>query len=69
MSEVKKKKKKKVVAALYNCFISRAVHTLPWGTLESEEVEVEVTEPLGKVNSIKVLKLHLKTYHDIHICI
>ena len=28
---------------------ARAVHTLPWGTLESEEVEVEVKEPLGKV--------------------
>jgi len=26
----------------------RAVHNLPWGTLESEEVLVEVTEPLGK---------------------
>jgi len=26
----------------------RAVHTQPWGTLESEEIEVEVTEALGK---------------------
>ena len=58
MSEVKKKKK--VVATPYNCFISRAVHTLPWGTLESEEVEVEVTEPLGKVNSIKSFKITSK---------
>ena len=30
----------------------RAVHNLPWGTLESEEVLVEVTEPLGKVSFI-----------------
>ena len=30
----------------------RAVHNLPWGTLESEEVLVEVTEPLGKVSLI-----------------
>jgi len=29
-------------------YLIRAVHTLPWGTLESEEVEVEVKEPLGK---------------------
>ena len=30
----------------------RAVHNLPWGTLESEEALVEVTEPLGKVSLI-----------------
>ena len=30
----------------------RAVHNLPWGTLESEEVLVEVKEPLGKVSLI-----------------
>ena len=27
--------------------LSRAVHNLPWGTLESEEVLVEVKEPLA----------------------
>ena len=32
--------------------LSRAVHNLPWGTLESEEVLVEVKEPLGKVSLI-----------------
>ena len=34
---------------LHHQLIFRAVHTLPWGTLESEEIEVEVTEALGKV--------------------
>ena len=43
---------------LHNYLIFRAVHTLPWGTLESEEIEVEVTEALGKVCSSQNVVFH-----------
>ena len=45
----------------------RAVHNLPWGTLESEEVLVEVTEPLGKVSFILNITVMVNIINMPHI--